>query len=230
LEYFFHALKLYEQLERYDELVQYSLVLVRIGGIYYFDSQYDKSLLYCRRSFQLAQKHQFKKVAGMASRVMGDIDIGLNHYYQKDYQKAIEFNLKSYEIAKKFGYETDYSVSLHNVGEFYYLLKSYKNALQYLDSSQLYCLRLQQFRILLDTYQVKAKVFSAVGTADSVAFYLERVLAIKDSLNNEVYQRQLATINAEMELYRHEAENKLLKKDQRISNLYMNVAFAGLIA
>jgi sensor histidine kinase YesM len=263
IEQFFTALKLYEQLQGYTEMEQYGSVLVRLGGINYFDGQFDKSLLYLRKGLKLAEQNNFTRLQGISCRVIGEvhrdngrydsashyfnralkcfegdmknlgavyIDIGLNYYYQKDYKKAIEYNKKFYSNARIRGNETDYAPGLHNIGEFYYQLGDYDSALVYLDSALVYSTKFKQGGSLVDTYRVKAKVFRAMKLADSVAVYFQKSITLKDSLRSDTYQKELASLNAQLDLYKHESENALLKKDQRITVLYRNLAIIGLVA
>lgn len=158
------------------------------------------------------------------------VDIGVNYYYKGDYRQAIVYTKKFLALAKQQDLQTDYAPGLHNIGEFHFLLKEYKDGLAYLDSAQFYGEKFQQYTVLQDTYKVKAKLFTAIDQPDSASRYYERVIAVKDSIANGIYQKELASLQTEMDVYRHEAENKILVKEKSIATLYRNLAIIGVIA
>ncbi|WP_158512953.1 tetratricopeptide repeat-containing sensor histidine kinase [Flavisolibacter tropicus] len=162
---------------------------------------------------------------------MGSVytDIGINYYYVKDYKQAFLYTQKAFELIQQTNNKPEYAVLLHNMGEFSYLMKSYQQALFYLDSAQYYGEYFHASGNLMDTYKVKAEVYKALGITDSVAHYYEKTLQVKDSLYNDTYKKELATLQTQSDVYKKETENKLLSKDKRIAELYRNLAIAGII-
>lgn len=158
------------------------------------------------------------------------VDIGVNYYYKGDYHQAIIYNKKFYALAKKLNLETDYAAGLHNIGEFYYLLKSYKESLQYLDSAQYYGEKFKQYSVLQDTYKVKGRLYTALDRADSASRYYERSMVMKDSITGDAYKKELASLQTELDVYRHETEKQILVKEKSIATLYRNLAVVGFVA
>jgi sensor histidine kinase YesM len=187
--------------------------------------QLDSSLYYFNEASKIfARNNNLTHLANIY------VDIGVNYYYKKDYQQAIVFTRKFYELARKLNLQTDYAPGLHNIGEFHFLLRQYKDALTYLDSAQYYGEKFHQFTSLQDTYKVKAKLFTAIRLPDSASLYYEKLMAVKDSILNDTYKKELASLQTNMDLYRHEAENKILVKEKSIATLYRNLAIIGVLA
>lgn len=196
-----------------------------IGEGFRDQGKFDSALYYFNHALE-----SFTRTNNLIHLANINIDMGLVYYYQSDYRQAIAYTRKFLELAKQQGLKTDYSIGLHNIGEFHYLLKSYRESLQYLDSAQHYGESFAQYSVLFDTYQVKAKVYKELKNPDSVAHYYQKAMAIKDSILNENYKKELASLQTQMDVYRHEAENKILQKEKSIANLYRNLAMAGFVA
>jgi tetratricopeptide (TPR) repeat protein len=156
-------------------------------------------------------------------------DIGINYYYINDYKQALIHTQKAFALTKQANNKTEYPVLLHNMGEFSYLLKSYQQALFYLDSAQYYGEYFKASGNLMDTYKVKAQVYKALGNIDSVGHYYEKTLQLRDSLYNDTYKKELAALQTQSDVYKKETENKLLAKDKRIALLYRNLAIAAIV-
>lgn len=56
------------------------------------------------------------------------------------------------------------------------------------------------------------------------------MIALKDSVYSDTYKKERATMQATLDVYKHESENNLLKKDNRIATLYRNLAIAGAVS
>jgi tetratricopeptide (TPR) repeat protein/two-component sensor histidine kinase len=209
--------------KNYDNLLG---VAYRVRGeVHRDEGRLDSSLYYFTEAANV-----FKRNNNLVHLANIYVDIGVNYYYKGEYHEAIRYNKMFYELAKQLDLKTDYSIGLHNIGEFYFLLKQYKESLSYLDSAQYYGEMFKQYTVLQDTYKVKAKLFSSIKQADSSAYYYEKLVATKDSLFNESYRKDLASIQTKMDVYRHEAENKILIKEKSIATLYRDLAIIGFIA
>ncbi len=191
----------------------------------------------CEKGSIDSSLYYFTEAANIFARRNDDIrlasvylDIGVNYYFKDDLRQAIIFTRKSYEISRRLNMQADYAPGLHNIGEYYFLLGQYREGLVYLDSSQYYAEKFHQFTSLQFTYAIKAKLFTATKSPDSASLYYEKLIAIKDSILNDTYKKELASVQTSLDLYRHEAENKILVKEKSIATLYRNLAIIGVIA
>lgn len=196
-----------------------------LGETFLLLENYDSSKFYLNKALSAFQKINNPSYINSVYTAFGFF------YYQlNDLEKALDYSLKSLEIVRELRLESNYPVAYVNIGEFHYLLKSYNKALQALDSAEHYAKVFESGLILSEAYRFKASVHSKLGNTDSALHYFEKTLALKDSLNSDGYKKELASVQTQLELYKHEAENKLLVKDKDIAVLERNLAIAGTLA
>lgn len=196
-----------------------------IGNTFREAQVFDSSYHYLTAALQVATK------SNHLSYILSiNNDIGLYYFYNKgDYRQAIRHFQVACQYSRQLGENLSLAIGLHNVGEAYFKLGSYKEAKFYLDSAQYYGQSLNTIDRLLDTYQIKAKLYAALNNTNSTAYYYEKSLTLKDSIYNETYKKELAALQTGADVYKKETENKILLKDKRIAELYRNLAVAGII-
>lgn len=195
-----------------------------IGESYRDKGLLDSGLVHFNKGLEI-----FKELDNPIQMASIYVDMGVLHYYKKEYQQAIVFTKLALSIYYKLGQTNEYVVCYHNLGEFYYLIHKNELAKIYLDSAQQNGEKHGHFRVLLDTYGVKARLFQRLKMTDSVSYYYEKIISIKDNLYNDTYNKEMARAQSELELFRHESENKILQQDKRIAELYLNLALACVV-
>lgn len=157
-------------------------------------------------------------------------NIGVNYFYMERYEDAISYYKKGLAYNRQLGRTMQASNGLYNIGEAYFYLKSYHPAITYLDSAYRVAKNAGLLGGIQDIYLMKARSYGALKNTDSSAHYFEKVISVKDSVYNDAYHKELASLQTTLDVYKSETENKLLKQDNRIATLYRNLAIAGIIA
>ena len=151
------------------------------------------------------------------------------YYYNKgNFNKALDHELRALEMAKK---GDEYTLDLYylNAGEILRLLGRPQQAIYYLDSAHQHANLHKHDDLSIKIYIEKAKSYAKLNQLDSSIYYYEQTLSLKDSIYNDTYKKELAKVQTELDLYKHETENQLLLKDKRIAVQYRNLAIAGII-
>ncbi|HYH14195.1 MAG TPA: histidine kinase, partial [Flavisolibacter sp.] len=146
-----------------------------------------------------------------------------------DHQEAIKYFREALAVYQKNNINASLTTGHYNIGFTYHALKSYNNALHFADSAAYYAQQFKRPTSLLKAYILKAQAYAGVGNVDSSASYYEKSLALKDSIQSDTYQKELASLQTQSDIYKKETENQLLAKDKRIAVLYRNLAIAGII-
>lgn len=157
-------------------------------------------------------------------------NIGISYFYKGKYSLAIDHYKKGLALNRQIGQTLQTNHALYNIGEAYFYLGAYTPAIAYLDSAYATNTATGQYGSIPDVYLLKARAFHKLKRADSASLYFEKLIALKDSIYSDTYKKELATMQVALDVYKHESENILLKKDKRIATLYLNLSIAGVIA
>mgnify|MGYP003575241887 CR=1 FL=1 len=147
-----------------------------------------------------------------------------------NHTEAIKYFREALSIYQKNKVSASFTTGFYNMGFTYYSLKSYSNALHYIDSADYYAEKFKRPTSLLKAYLLKAELYRHLGNVDSSALYYEKSIALKDSIQSDTYTKELAALQTQSDVYKKETENQLLSKDKRIAVLYRNLAIAGIVA
>lgn len=195
----------------YDELAtHYTKVKLEDSALYYFHQALDL----CESDIPKAD-------------IMNNL--GIVHFYRGQCSPALDYFKKSLQVYRQAGAKTMYNIIFSNIGEVYHKLAAYRQAIVYLDSSEMFAKSLGASNRLIDIYLLKEKSFRALHSIDSSAYYFEKAMTLKDSVYNDTYKRELASVQTKLEVYQKDAENKLLSKDKDIAVLYRNLTMAALL-
>jgi tetratricopeptide (TPR) repeat protein len=147
----------------------------------------------------------------------------------KKHQEAITHFREAVAIYQQNNLTSSLTTGHFNIGFTYYSLKAYNKVLPYADSAQYYAIQAKRPNSLLNSYLLKAATYQALKNVDSCANYYEMAIAIKDSIRNDSYKKELAALQTQSDIYKKETENQLLVKDNRITQLHRNLALAGVL-
>ncbi|ANE50563.1 tetratricopeptide repeat-containing sensor histidine kinase [Flavisolibacter tropicus] len=195
-----------------------------LGNSYYSGGQSDSALHY----FTIAKTNftetgSFSKIANLEN------NIGLIYADKGDYKQTLAHFERALSIYREHNRHISYVTAFNNIAEIHYRLKAYNKALDAADSATYYAKKYNTQGSFIDLYNLKAQIYGAMGNVDSSAVYFEKTIAQKDSLYNDTYKKELASLQTQSDVYKTETENKLLTKDKRIAVLYRNLAIAGIV-
>ena len=122
LEYFFKALKLYQEIEDKTGIAK---ILSNIGVVYWYQSDYPNALKYYFDALRIDEQSGNKN--GIAATLC---NIGIVYNSQEDYTKALEYMLKANKIDEELGNKSGIAANLGNIGELYRRLSDHAQALE----------------------------------------------------------------------------------------------------
>jgi tetratricopeptide (TPR) repeat protein len=195
-----------------------------LGNIYSIALQVDSALYYYNRA-----KKDFIRTNYTSGLANVATNTGAMYSDKGDHQDAINYFREALAVYQNNNLNAALTTGHYNMGFTYHLLKSYEKALQHTDSAEYYAKEFKRANSLLKAYMLKAQIYGGMGNVDSSASYYEKTIALKDSIQNDTYKKELATLQTQSDVYKKETENKLLTKDKRIAVLYRNLAVAGIV-
>ncbi|RYZ81337.1 MAG: hypothetical protein EOO68_35985, partial [Moraxellaceae bacterium] len=145
-----------------------------------------------------------------------------------DNAEALKYFREALSIYQKNGIKSSLTTGHYNIGFTYYMLKSYNEALFYADSSAYYAQQFKRPNSLIKSFMLLAQIYQGLDNVDSSAAYYEKTIALKDSTQNDMYKKELASLQTQSDVYKTATANELLSKDNRIAVLYRNLAIAGI--
>jgi tetratricopeptide (TPR) repeat protein len=186
--------------------------------------RFDSALLYYKQA-----KSTYQQINAFVNIADVENNTGIIYFYKGDFNEAIAHYSVALALNRKYDKQFSSINGLYNIAEAYYMLKYYSSSLNYSDSAQYYAQQLNALGNLLDIYLLKAKTYQTIGNLDSATRYYENTIALKDSIYNDNYKKELAALQTQSDVYKKETENQLLAKDKRIAVLYRNLAIAGIM-
>ncbi len=207
-EYFAEAYEVAEKIDHYDDQI-YSLN--NVGITYLREGNLDAAIAHFLSALDLAEKVENINWGSVSMRGIGEIKMlwgqldSATFYFEKSLSQ-------SQSIDDKKG-----------IAEAYYLLsknacykKNVEEALAFLDLSHTKATQLQLRQQLLDNLKQYAKIYSEVSRPDKEILYLNRYITLRDSLFQDVVNRNLSLIP--IKLKEEEDRYRLSQQQAEIQN------------
>lgn len=211
LKYFFKVANIAEKQNNPKRL---AIAYNNIGISYKDLGRYTEAKKYYEKALAEFEKSDFKigiasvnNGLGIISHILKDDDAALK-YYDK---AMLNFRLIN-DTLSELGIYT-------NIGEVYSDKKEYQKALEcYLKSlkaAELY----KNDRFRLDSYDGLAEVYSNLKNYEKAFYYLNRHLALKDSIEDKDGMREVQEMEKRLDNEKKEKEIEILKQKQEIQSL-----------
>lgn len=144
-------------------------------------------------------------------------NIGSLYYDSQSYSQALNYFLESYNISQEIG--TIDASTLYYIGSVYKTLGNYDNALNFFEKASVFAQKNRQYEQLRGIYQATQEVYAKQGKYNKAYEYSLLYQSINDTLNKEVYSKQMLEMQTKFETDKKEKEIELLKDKATIQDL-----------
>ena len=232
LGYYYRSRDLFEKLGKNNSeyLRGQGNTLNNIGLVYYYDMKFDSSLYFFEGALELR-----KQVPDEHKLAESYINIGNAWFMKKDYPKTIKFYTQGMALLKKLGDQRDLSVMNLNLGELFFTIGNKKDAFARVDEAIAISKNIKARDIEKACYDLLQGKYFSFGDYKNAYNYHKLMSDLKDSMLNEVNQKQIAemqtryeTEKKDKELIRKDAEIVKKDADAKQKNIQRNALVVGL--
>ncbi|NOZ45527.1 MAG: tetratricopeptide repeat protein [Chlorobi bacterium] len=184
-----------------------------IGISYKGLAKYDKAMVYYLKAVTYAKK---AKSTGVLATIYSNMAV--LSMLDDNPQKALKYELKSIELRKgkeKIGV----MIALNNLGQIYFELGKYKKGIESGHEALSLRATLKNIGHVDKTYFNLGLNHLFLNHKDSAKFYFEKANNIKDSIYSEQHALELASLEAEYEKEKKEAQIEHLTNESKIKDL-----------
>jgi signal transduction histidine kinase len=174
-----------------------------IASVYLDTKKYDKALEFFNKA--LARDVETNNKLGMA-RDYGNL--GLVYARQKIYEPSFENHSKALKLSEEVGNKKGIAINNAGVGEYYLQKNRLDEALSFMMKSKDMALEIGTRDVLRDAYLGLSNIFEKKGIADSAYHYFKKYVDIKESIDSEDNQKQLARLEIQYEFDTKEEKYK----------------------
>ncbi|MBP6619756.1 MAG: tetratricopeptide repeat-containing sensor histidine kinase [Leadbetterella sp.] len=174
-----------------------------IASVYLDTKKYDKALEFFAKA--LTRDIEMNNKLGMA-RDYGNL--GLVYARQKVYEPSFENHSKALKLSEEVGNKKGIAINNAGVGEYYLQKNRLDEALPFMIKSKDIALEIGTRDVLRDAYLGLSEIFEKKGVADSAYLYFKKYVDIKESIDNENNQKQLARLEIQYEFDNKEEKYK----------------------
>ncbi len=215
LKYYFISLKNEKIISNYEGI---SSSYNNIGLVYWQIDKLDSAIFYIKKSLNMRLKTDDSNPINLSSSYN---NLGVLFRTQEIYDSAVYYFKKSLQINKKLNFKHDIANSYNNIATcLYYQDRNYK-ALKYMDSSEVICTQLNDYKLLKNLYDLYAGVYAKQKKFDEAYKYLRLYIKYNDSLFNKNFSDKITEMQAKYEAQKRKQEIEmkniqLEKKDTEI--------------
>nr|NQU91836.1 tetratricopeptide repeat protein [Bacteroidota bacterium] len=209
-----------------------SLVLNEKAGIYNLTGNIRKAETCYREVLLLNQTHENTALTAKTHQMLGDL-----YLQDSAYQKALEDYQKAHNIFKKMGDLNSAAMLFLDIGNIYFIMKKYDDAIAYLNKS-LETAKMRNLESLLsDIYLKFSEVYDEKGDKEIALRYFKLYSKTRTILFDKEKNQVLAEQYVRYETERKDQQINILKKDneiqelnikQKSNQLYFTIAFGSL--
>ncbi|WP_299457122.1 tetratricopeptide repeat protein [uncultured Microscilla sp.] len=187
------------------------ICLGNLAEFYFYEGKYSKALEYAQKSKEIAQRITDKMGLVTAYKVIGQVKTK-----RKQYREALRY----YGIGRDMSIEINDKQGTSNMEREIALIhsemKAYETALEYARKSLKRAQEIGAAKEIKKGLEALSEIFKAQGNIDSSYYYYRAYVKQKDKLFGDKNAREIATIRAEFDLEKKQAEINLLTKDNAL--------------
>ncbi|MCX6271727.1 MAG: response regulator [Bacteroidetes bacterium] len=209
LEHYQKALDIFRRLHN-SELM--SAMVNNIGMIYSVMGKPDQALAAFKEFLAYTDKTNDKQGKAMALN-----NIGSMYYESGIYPEALSYFLQSTKITEELG--TPDPSTLYYIGSAYRKMGNSAQALSYFEKAITIAKSNRQLDPLKSSYEAVYQTYASLNKYKEAYQYSLLYLAVNDSLNKEMYSKQMTEMQTKYETERKEKEIETLKDKASIQTL-----------
>lgn len=211
-------------LRKMDSKVQLTLALNRMGLLFGEQQQYSEALSYFQQSLFLSKAIKNQRQIALAWYYTGEV-----YLKQKKYEKAIECFEESYTLNKQVKSKILSTSILNHLASIYLAQKNHELALIHSREALKIALKVNAKAEIRDAFENMYEVYLRTNQKDSALWYIQKWVAVKDSMSNENRDKQIDQLRANyaIEKQRLEIAKQTAEIGQQKSWIYtFSTAFA----
>lgn len=210
-EYYEKSLRIYDKL---GVGKQSANVLNELGIVYRYENDYKKAIEYQKRSLKIQEEIDYKY--GIASSLNS---LGISYKYLKDYDKALEYYQRALEIQKNISDEMGVAATISNIGLIYQIMGESDKALENFFESIRIAQRIDYQQVIVNNLLAISEEYAQRKDFETSLDYLNRSVALKDSIFNVEKHKQFAEMQTKYETEKKERENESLKYELELKRI-----------
>jgi tetratricopeptide (TPR) repeat protein len=183
-----------------------------IGAVYIEMNQPDSALHFLNKALNDFQQNEDKQ--GLANTMT---KVGEVYELKKAYQKSIGYFEKAAELAKEINDRKGEAFALSSLGNVQFYMGNYQDAVTNLTRSAEWAESEGFVYLQQDNYKYLANAYGQLNDKSKQIHYLEKYIAIKDSVLTLEKQKQATELLAKYETKKKQAQIELLNKEKEIS-------------
>ena len=189
-------------------------VLSNIGSLYSVLNDLDKSLEYHTRSLEIE-----KELGNIRSIANSLNNIGLIYKEKEEFSKSLAYLQRSLNLTLEIGDKFGIANSFINIGDLYIQLSKFKDAEANLNQGLLLAKEIDAKEMIIHVYYLFSEYYSKNNEHAKSLEYYKLYSSEKDQIFNKNTSKQLAELQARIDLNERENSIKLLQKNNEIYKL-----------
>ncbi len=203
-DYLLRSLKIKKEIGNERSLAS---TYLNVGTVKFYQGKYDESLDYHSKSLKIYNMLEDKKSIGAVVSNMAYIA-----RKKGDLNQAIKYNLESIRLIEEIGSKDQLCESYNSLASTYIELKNYKKATQYAQKAKEIAELNNILPQLKSTLHWLYGIENAQGNYKQAICYLEQHMKLKDSLFNEINNKQIIELQTKYDTEKKEKEIALLSE------------------
>lgn len=201
-------------LAKLDELEAFSpeLILVNLGQLFMLQENYDSANYYLNQILN-------KDSVSTQSKGFANLYKGIINRKTGQNDSAKSFLEQSLKYWNEINYDRGIVESKIETAQIFINQSKFPFANQYLREAETLALKINSLDLLLNIYQSKIDLFKIRGSKDSLVYYFDKYLKIKDSIFNSESRAEINKLSIQYDLAQKEKESfKIALEKSKLAN------------
>jgi signal transduction histidine kinase len=198
--------------------------MANLGSQFQSNEQYDSTLYYYKQAFNYFRlDEEPNHVLELHSSIS-------NIYMELNKLDSAKYHLEQAErLLKDYGNFNNEAENKLYLSKYYFKSNDYDKAIQTINVALPKIEELRVISLLTKYYNLAKDIYEVKGDYKSSNLYLKKLLAIKDSINAQNYEKSLAAYEVRMNIAEKEKENELLMAKHEKTDLQNKYLIAVII-